>query len=146
MAFKLNVWISGWSTKNAALSQQVLSEIVAKMLYIKFILHHRLLPHNHGTDVQLWERQIVLHCTESKEEEVCLTCQHTPTPNEQIVCMLQTAKICKGKRGYTRDYVNNDPVTLLFFFFFFNEIFSFAIITYMYFPVFGMSKQKAKGL
>ena len=29
MAFKLNVWISGWSTKKDTLSQQVLSEIVA---------------------------------------------------------------------------------------------------------------------
>ena len=65
----------------------------------KFILHHLLLPRNHGTDVQLWERQILLHCIHSKEEEVCLTCQHTPTPNEQIVCMLQIAKICKGKRS-----------------------------------------------
>ena len=31
-AFKLNVWISGWSTKNAAVSQQVLSEIVGRGL------------------------------------------------------------------------------------------------------------------
>ena len=29
VAFKLNVWISCWSTKNVALSQQVLSTIVA---------------------------------------------------------------------------------------------------------------------
>ena len=33
-AFKLNVWISGWSTKKDTLSQQVLSEIVALFLFL----------------------------------------------------------------------------------------------------------------
>ena len=45
MAFKLNVWISGWSTKNAALSQQVLSEIVgaAKKNNILRVLEQKIM-------------------------------------------------------------------------------------------------------
>ena len=47
-------------------------------------------------------------------------------------------KSVRVKEVHMRDYVNNDRVTAVVFFFF-SEIFSFAIIKYMYFPVFGMS-------
>ena len=67
--------------------------------------------HDVGSDTannERKERQILLHCIQSKEEEVCLTCQHTPTPNEQIVCMLQIAKIWKGKRSSHKTFHNKN--------------------------------------
>ena len=39
MAFKLNIWISGWSTKKDTLSQQVLSEIVDYSSFMKGVYY-----------------------------------------------------------------------------------------------------------